>query len=96
MTSFEAVTGPKVEHWLVNTVAALAVAIGMTLFAGAFRASLSFESVLLGISGALAFGSIDVIYVWRGTIRSVYLIDAVFQGVFLATHTFVARPRPSA
>jgi hypothetical protein len=88
MRSFEAVTGPKVERWLVNTVAALVLANGMTLAVGARRERIAQETEVLALASALAFTAIDVTYALRGRIRSVYLADAAIELALAATIVF--------
>lgn len=72
--SFLKVTGPKTDLWLVKTVGLLITVIGVTLFYAPVP-----TAFLLGITSALALGNIDVIYVAKGTISKVYLLDAVAQ-----------------
>jgi hypothetical protein len=93
MRSFEAVTGPKREHWLVNTVALLAIANGVTLAVGARRARISRETQVLALGSALAFSAIDVIYVLRRCIRPVYLGDAAVELALAAL--ILSTPDPS-
>ncbi len=88
MRSFEAVTGPKVDHWLVNTVAALLLANGTTLAVGARRERIAQETVVLALTSALAFTAIDVTYVLRGRIRPLYLGDAVVELALAVTILF--------
>lgn len=77
--SFEAVTGPKTDTWLVKTVGALALANGVVLAYGARREEIAAETIALAICGALAFSAIDVVYVTRGRIAPVYLADAAVE-----------------
>jgi hypothetical protein len=77
--SFEAVTGPKTDRWLVNTVGALAIANGAALAFGLRREQISTETTLLAVCSAIAFTAIDVVYVTRGRIRPVYLGDAAVE-----------------
>jgi energy-converting hydrogenase Eha subunit E len=77
--SFEAVTGPKIDDWLVHTVGVLAAAIGIALLAGSRRSPLSMETLTLAGASAIAFGTIDVVYALRGTISRIYLADAAVQ-----------------
>lgn len=81
--TFQMVTGPKFEVWLVHTVGLLALAIGIALVAGAYRRYASPETVVLSIGAAFAFGLIDVFYYLNGTIGPVYLADAVVEGLFI-------------
>jgi hypothetical protein len=79
MRSFEAVTGPKTEHWLVKTVAVLAVANGVALAAGLQRDEIATETIVLAVCSAAAFTSIDVVYATRGRIAPIYLADAALE-----------------
>jgi hypothetical protein len=80
MPSFEAVTGPKIDDWLVHMVGLLAAAIGVVLGAATVRNRVrSPEVVLLAISSAAAFSAIDIWYGVSGRISSIYLADAGVQ-----------------
>jgi hypothetical protein len=83
MRSFERITGPKTDDWLVHMVGVLAALIGTTLLVAALRNSISGEVVLLAAGAAFAFLLIDVIY-WRsGILRDIYLADAVLEVILL-------------
>jgi hypothetical protein len=84
MSSFEKVTGPKRDKWLVKTVGALITAIGSTLLFSASREPRSETARSLGISTALALIGIDSIYSMRGTIPKIYLMDAAVEAVIVA------------
>ncbi len=58
--SFEAVTGPKSDYWLVRTVGGLATAAGVTLGIAALRGRRPPEAVVLALSTGLVFGLADV------------------------------------
>ncbi|MEJ7604141.1 MAG: hypothetical protein WKG01_40120 [Kofleriaceae bacterium] len=53
--SFEAVTGPKVDRWLVKTVAGLITAVGVSLLAG--RRERPRARRVLGVGSASSSGS---------------------------------------
>lgn len=76
LRSFEVVTGPKLEGWLVKMVGLLAVAIGGTLLAAARRRHITPEVRWLGLASAAAFAGVDVWYGARRRISRVYLLDA--------------------
>jgi len=82
--AFEAVTGPKREWWLVETVGVLVTAVGAGLLGGAARNRVTPE--LLTIAGGCAAGlaGIDVVYVARGRIAPAYLADAAVQVALIA------------
>lgn len=89
MPSFEAVTGPKQEHWLVKTVGGILTVVGgglllSTLDGGAPSRDLA--AVALGSAAALA--AVDVIYVANGTIPPIYLLDAAAEAVLMVGWTF--------
>ncbi len=83
MRSFTAVTGPKVDLWLVRAVAGLLVVIGGVLTLSALRRGETPELRLLAAGSAIVLASIDVYYSLRRRISRIYLLDAVAQ-VFLA------------
>jgi hypothetical protein len=80
--SFEAVTGPKTDRWLVRTVGALALANGIALAIGARLREPSIETQALALLSSAAFATVDVTYVGAGRIRPVYLADAVAEIAF--------------
>lgn len=84
MHSFELITGPKTDDWLVRMVGLLAASIGLTLLAAARRLRPSGEAVLLSCTSALSFTAIDIIYVFAGRILEVYLLDALVELCFVA------------
>ena len=79
MRTFEAVTGPKHDRWLVRMVGALALANGIALAVASRREKPSAETIALAVGSAIAFTAIDVPYVLMGRIRPVYLADAAAE-----------------
>jgi hypothetical protein len=78
MRSFEAVLGPKVDHWLVRTVAGLMVTNGAVQLMAEGPDGLR-AARRLGIGTALTLGAIDAVYAPKGRISRVYLLDGLFQ-----------------
>jgi UDP-N-acetylmuramyl pentapeptide phosphotransferase/UDP-N-acetylglucosamine-1-phosphate transferase len=76
MRSFESVTGPKADKWLVRTVGGLVAVIGAVLSSAAARRRVHSEVVLLGVATAASLAAIDVVYATRGRISKIYLLDA--------------------
>jgi hypothetical protein len=77
LRSFEAVTGPKPEGWLVKTVGGLLSVIGLTLVASSRRPAVGRESALLAAGSAAALAAVDIWYAGvRRRISPVYLADA--------------------
>jgi hypothetical protein len=82
MPSFLAVTGPKTDLWLVQTVGALIAVVGAALLLAAWSGRITWEVIVLGAGCALALGSVDVVFVTREVIPPVYLADAGPEAVF--------------
>lgn len=79
MRSFEWITGPKYDRWLVKTVGVLIAVIGGVIMLAGQRKRVTPEIVLLASGSAGGLAAIDVVYVRRGRIRWVYLLDAVAE-----------------
>ena len=77
--TFEAVTGPKTDDWLVKTVGVQVGVVGLVLLTAGVRGHVSPEIALLAIGSALGLTAIDVWYVARGVIPRIYLLDAVAE-----------------
>jgi hypothetical protein len=77
--SFQWVTGPKVDTWLVKTVGALVLVSGTVMAASGFRRRGLPEIRALAAGSAAAFTLIDTIYVAKRRISPVYLLDAVAE-----------------
>jgi hypothetical protein len=82
LRSFEAVTGPKREGWLVKTVGALITVIGGTLLTAGLRRRVSPELMLLAAGSAVSLAAVDLRYSPQ-RISPVYLLDAVLEGVIV-------------
>ena len=76
MESFLAVTGPKVDLWLVDTVGVLVAVVGVVLLIAAGSGRVTPEIALLATGAALALTTIDVVFVSRRVIPPIYLADA--------------------
>jgi uncharacterized membrane protein len=74
--TFEAVTGPKTDDWLVQTVGALIAVLGATFLLAAVRRRCPPEVVFLAAGSALALAAVDVIFVSQRVIPPIYLADA--------------------
>ena len=87
LSTFETITGPKTDDWLVHMVGALAIAIGVTILVGArgrgIEKKIRREIVFLSAVSAIAFAAIDVVYVLNQTLRPIYLGDAALEGLIL-------------
>jgi len=84
MRSFEAVTGPKADKWLVRTVGVLVSVIGGVLVAAGARGKITGEVAGLAIGSAVGLGLIDTVYATRGRISRIYLADAALEAAIAA------------
>ena len=82
--AFEAVTGPKLEWWLVQTVGGLVTATGAALLSAVRHDRVTPEIEMLAAGSAATLAAIDAVYVARRRISPVYLADAALQVGFLA------------
>ena len=71
LRSFMAVTGPKVDHWLVKTVGVLVTVIGLAIGIAAARRQFGIEIFVLAAGSAAALGAADVIYVAKRVIARI-------------------------
>ena len=46
---------------------------------------------VLGIGAALALAGVDVVYVFKGTIKPIYLLDTVAEALFIMLWFFAAK-----
>ena len=103
--AFEAVTGPKTEWWLVQTVGGLVLPAGAAMLSAATRRRVTPEILGLAAGCAGTLAAIDVVYVARRRIAPTYLLDAVVETAALAglaaalrkrRRLNAARPSPAA
>ena len=83
--SFEAVTGPKADYWLVQTVGVLVTVLGASIGRGLRRGDPAPETRLAAVAAALGLAGIDVLHVSRRRISVVYLADAALELFFAAS-----------
>jgi hypothetical protein len=79
ITSFQLVTGPKTDIWLVKTIGLLLMVSGFVLALAAYRRRINLEIVVLAIGDALALILVELVYWSSGTISAIYLLDAVLE-----------------
>ena len=79
MRSFEAVSGPKVDRWLVRTVGGLMAVVGLAQLTAAPTAGEQRLSRQIGVGTAAWLAAIDIRYGSTGRISRIYLLDAVVQ-----------------
>lgn len=94
--TFQRVTGPKTDLWLVRTVGVLVAAVGATLLVAAARRSVPPEVPVLATASAVGLGGIDTVYAARGRIARIYLVDAILEAALVAAWVRAARARDAA
>jgi hypothetical protein len=82
--SFEAVTGEKVDDWLVRTVGALIGAVALAIGTAAYLRERGVAVVVLAIASAAALGAVETYYAAVGRISPVYFADAAVEAVLIA------------
>lgn len=79
ITSFQKVTGPKRDVWLVICVGSVITIIAVTLLVAVITKNTSPAILTLAVGSSLALTLIDVKYVFNRTISPIYLLDAVLE-----------------
>jgi hypothetical protein len=77
--TFQAVTGPKRDLWLVKTVGLLVALIGSVLIMAGLRKAITREVYALAVGAACGLTAIDITYVVKERIPPVYLLDAAAE-----------------
>jgi hypothetical protein len=94
MRSFEAVSGPKVDRWLVRTVGGLMAANGLVQLTADAADEPTSARIGMGTSAVLA--TVDLRYGTTGRISRVYLLDAVVQLAWIAAWARTRRQAATA
>jgi hypothetical protein len=92
---FEAVTGPKRDWWLVQTLGGVICVVGAGLASAAARDRVTPEVLGVAAGSAAVLGASDVWHVARRRIAPVYLLDAAVEGALLAAYAATSRPARS-
>ena len=88
---FEAVTGPKREWWLVETVGVTVTAAGAAIGLAGLRREAQAEAAVLGIGIAAGLGALDVAYHRKGRLRWTYLADAAAEAALIGAWAHALR-----
>lgn len=86
MKSFEAVTGPKTDKWLVKTVALMITCSGVIFIRFAHEEA----ALWLAVMNAISLAGIDIYYSSKKVIRKIYLLDAGVELGFVAAYGMMA------
>ena len=79
ISTFQMVTGPKTDRWLVKTVGSLIAIVGLVLLAAGLHNNVTFEIFALATGSAAALALVDINYSLRHVISRIYLLDAVVE-----------------
>jgi len=77
--SFQKVTGPKTDLWLVKTVGLLVSVTGGVLMTAGRKRHMAPEIPLLAAGSAAGLAAIDITYVAKKRISPIYLLDALAE-----------------
>lgn len=80
-STFQKVTGPKEDVWLVKTVGAIITVVGSALLASVLLDEITASTLILSIESIIVFMIVDINYVVKKIIPPIYLVDAVTQFV---------------
>lgn len=81
--TFQKVTGPKVDTWLVKTVGAIVTVIGGVLLSAGLRQQTSPEMTALSIGSAASLGLVSLWYPLRGRISKIYWLDSLAEATLI-------------
>ncbi len=77
--TFQRVTGPKIDLWLVKMVGVLTSVIGAVILMAGLRRTAGPKVTWLAVVSAVGFAAIDTVHVARRSISPVYLADTVAE-----------------
>jgi hypothetical protein len=82
--SFQKITGPKSDLWLVKCTGGLVAAVGVALICSLFEPQLPFTIIALAAAVAVTLTIVDIVYVVKGVISPIYIADACIEALLLA------------
>jgi hypothetical protein len=77
--TFERVTGPKSDFWLVQTVGVVVAVVGVVLMMAGIRKRIMPEIGVLAVGNAAGLAGIDLVYSSKGRISPVYAVEATAE-----------------
>jgi hypothetical protein len=96
LASFMAITGPKTDHWLVQSFGLLVAATGVVFLWRGVHGGVDQATRQFGIATSLALAAIDFWFVCSGAISAIYLADGVAEVALAAAWLWAASGRPRA
>lgn len=84
--TFQQVTGPKRDLWLVKTVGTVVAVCGGVMMMAGLRRNTTPEIVTLAAASAAGLAAVDINYSVRGRISKIYLFDAVLELALVGLH----------
>lgn len=82
--TFQLVTGPKTDLWLVKTVGIILAVIGAVLIFAQVNAEINASIIFLAIGSALSLAIVEFVYVLKRVISAIYLLDAAIELILIA------------
>jgi hypothetical protein len=96
LKSFEKVTGPKTDHWLVKTVGLLIATTGsVLLLSGLKKRKVPDEVIAIAAGQAGVLASISLIYSLVGRISKIYLLDTLTESAIISAWTLAEKSTAS-
>jgi len=90
LKSFEKVTGPKEDDWLVKTTGGLIAAAGATILSAGLRKDQPMETAFIGGGHALVLGTSAGYYASIGRVSKIYFLDAITEYALVGAWAWVA------
>ena len=87
--SFMKVTGPKHDVWLLKTVSALLLALGIGMITEAIVRSYSLPLLILILTSSIGLAIIDFYYSGKEVIWDIYKLDGAAQICFIVLWCFI-------
>ena len=81
--SFMNITGPRMDVWALKITGLLMAVIGFSLLHARQKTVINESLAMLGLLTAIAIAITEIYFVSQGTIRSIYLLDAMIEIIFL-------------
>jgi len=93
--SFMQVTGPKTDIWLVKTVSAVLLCIGISMLSEVVNKTIAVPLMLLFSLQSIALATVDFYYTAADRIWEVYKLDGLAQVLFATIWLYLFTRRPS-